>query len=268
MTFNYEQSIWGKGTASVRWSDPTAFRLQQALEAVEKLPSGSKVLELGAGAGQFIRAVKKYRPDLDCYGSDISSEAIRLATDAHDGVHYALSSENTVPFADNGFDTVLIFDVLEHVENPRAIVSEVRRVLRPGGIFYAFVPCEGDTTSLWHALDMLHLKRDLTKKHAGHINYFTRAGLRTMIRESGFTEWRIRYSEHILGQLLGVMAFHLMDRATTRNGGEQINNEAYFAAHSKGAVSAIKKLVNTMVYIESVVLQWVPSPNVHLVVRK
>jgi len=282
MPFNYEQSIWGKGTASLHWSDPTAFRLKQSLEAVVSLPAGSRVLELGSGAGQFIRAVKKNRLDLDCFGSDISSEALKLAVEANDGVHYALSAENTLPYGDNYFDAILIFDVLEHVANPGDILDEAHRVLKPGGIFYVFVPCEGDWTSFWHFLDLLGLKKDLTRKYAGHINYFTRKELLTHVTDltprpsprgegnptRSFERVNIRYSEHILGQLLGIIAFHLMDRAAKKQGTTQINNEAYFEKQSGGVVNLIKKAVNALVYLESTVLQCIPSPNVHIIVQK
>ncbi len=282
MSFNYEQSIWGKGTASARWSDPTAFRLRMALHVIDEVQNAAdtgkvRVLEVGCGGGQFIRAIQKYRPDTECYGCDISESAIAVAKSAGDAVKYAIS-DRRYPYEDNFFDVVLIFDVLEHVERPDEIVHEVRRVLKTGGLFYAFVPCEGDWTSLWYVLDKLGLKKDLTKKYAGHINYFTRRELtecvinpappEEAVREDKFNIQRLRYSEHILGQLLGVLAFHLMDRGAKRSGQAQINNEEYFSKQGGGVIAVIKKLINTLVYIESLLWQWIPSPNVHVVAKK
>lgn len=267
MSYNYEQSIWGQGEASLRPSDPTSFRLFQALAAVAALPVGAKVLEVGCGAGQFIRAVKRCRSDLVCFGCDISVNAITLATQHHDGVGYAVSGE-TFPYGEAALDAVFIFDVLEHVESPASLLTEVKRVLKPGGILYIFVPCEGDSLSFWHWLRHFGIWGDLTKKYAGHINYFSRASLRGLIKESSLAFQRASYSEQFFGQLLGVVAFVLMDRTAKKNVGQQINNEIYFSGKSKLLVRVIKFLVNSLVYFESRLLFWLPSPNVHLVAIK
>jgi ubiquinone/menaquinone biosynthesis C-methylase UbiE len=45
-----------------------------------------------------------------------------------------------LPFPDNSFDVVTSYDVLEHVENVHLVLKESRRVLKPGGTFYAVFP--------------------------------------------------------------------------------------------------------------------------------
>lgn len=226
------------------------------------------MLELGCGAGQFIRAIKKARPELVCTGSDISKTAIELAQKQNDGVTYVLQNTSATPFANQTFDAVVICDVLEHVEDPAAVLAEVKRVLKPGGVFYAFVPCEGDSLSLWHALDVVGLKKNLTTRFAGHIQFFSRQSLKKLFAQTGFSKVQFYFSEHILGQLLGVIAFNLMARASRRAGGAQLNNEEYFDHAPAGtAIKLAKALVNSLVYLESRVLRHVPSPNVHVVAR-
>lgn len=266
--YNYEQSIWGRGTASLNPAKPTAVRLRNALAALKNLPPGSKVLELGAGAGQFIRAVKKQRPDLVCEGTDISETAIAQAKGAQDGVLYSVCKNESLPYKDAEFDAVLVFDVLEHVENPAAVLLQAARVLKSGGILYAFVPCEGDATSFWNLLNKIGLKKDLTKRFAGHIQYFSRKNLLALIGGSGFKTEKVRYSEHFFGQLAGILAFNLMSVAAQKNNLTQLNNESYFEGRKNWLKQAVSAFGNTLIFLESVLLCRAPSPNVHLYGRK
>src|SRR3989339_1971960 len=265
--FNYETSIWGHGKASLKLSSPTFFRLRQCLDSIKDLKSGAKVMELGSGAGQFIRQIKAIRPDLVCYGSDISEHAISLAKQANDGVIYDLSSEKKLPYEDGSFDAVLIFDVLEHVTDPGAIVAEAHRVLKSEGVFHSFVPCEGDWASFWNLLRKFNAGTDLTKMYAGHINRFSKKELVGIMKSYGFEIKKIRYSEHVLGQLLGIFSFFSMDRFAKKNNLQQVNNEQYFYDLSKrggGALQLVKDIINSLVAVESIIFSRLPSPNVHI----
>ncbi|PIT88266.1 MAG: hypothetical protein COU29_03295 [Candidatus Magasanikbacteria bacterium CG10_big_fil_rev_8_21_14_0_10_36_32] len=265
MNFNYEQSIWGRGTATLNVSDPSCFRLKQCLKSFLNLPANGRILEVGCGAGQFIGAIKKNMLQADCRGCDISQQAIEQAKQRNDGVIYELmNNENSLPYDSDSFDGVAIFDVLEHAVNPENLLKEIYRILRPHGVFYMFVPCEGDNLSFWHWLDKLGLKNNLTKKFAGHINYFSRGDIVRLLQKNGFDISRCRYSEHIVGQKLGVFSFFMMNRAAKKQNGGQINNEEYFAKFNGSGVSLFKKFVNAWINLESCLWQKIPSPNLHI----
>ena len=87
----------------------------------------------------------------------------------------------------------------------------------------------------------------------------------------GFETKRIRYSEHILGQLLGIVAFFSMDRFAKKNNLQQVNNEQYFYYLGKkggGALQILKDIVNSLIALESIIFSRLPSPNVHIAVIK
>lgn len=271
--FNYEQSIWGKGEVVLSLKDPAYFRLFQALKMTKILKSESKVLEIGCGAGQFIRAIKRYFPSLQCFGCDISNTAIKEAKNYSSSIEYALNQNDSLPYPNDSMDGVYIFDVLEHVDNPEVFLKEIYRVLKPGGLFYSFVPCEGDWLSGWHMLDIFGLKRNLTKKYAGHIQYFSRRQLIGLYKKNNFAIVSKRYSEHILGQCIGIISFFLMDRFQKKTGAEQLNNEFFFNdldqnKKNKPFFSWIKNTVNRFIALESRFFSHIPSPNIHLVVSK
>ena len=83
--------------------------------------SNTRILNVGGGPFRYSdrELTMNIRPfyNVDCVG------------DGHD-----------IPFANNTFDSVICVAVLEHVHNPEKVVSEMIRVLKPGGILYAEVP--------------------------------------------------------------------------------------------------------------------------------
>ncbi len=53
---------------------------------------------------------------------------------------YKIDLENSLKLDDHSFDTVLLFNVLEHVRNHKNLINEIYRILKPGGKFEIFVP--------------------------------------------------------------------------------------------------------------------------------
>lgn len=273
MSFDYNQSIWGQDTASLNPAHPTAIRLFQSLKALKNLPTKAKILEVGCGAGQFIRGIKQNLPDSECYGFDVSEVAVNKARESNDSVNYLVGPGDRWSLADNFFDAVVIFDVLEHVESVEQTMIEIKRVLKPGGLIYAFIPCEGDWLSMWHCLRFSQRFDTLTNKYAGHINRFSRAEWERVFIQFNFQVVNKKYSEHFFGQLLGVLAFYLMDMRARKNNLSQLNNEEYFGnlAHSGRFTKLfawLRATVNSLVYWESIILQNLPSPNMHIVAKK
>jgi SAM-dependent methyltransferase len=72
-------------------------------------------------------------------GADWVREAVNLEVRAGTGVD-VVGDGHELPFLDGSMDAVVAQAVLEHVENPRAVVAEAMRVLRPGGLVYAEIP--------------------------------------------------------------------------------------------------------------------------------
>ena len=78
----------------------------------------------------------------DAQGVDADERAVGFCRARGEGRVQVLESE-ILPFPDDAFDLVTALDVLEHIENDRAALREVARVLRPGGMLLATVPAHG-----------------------------------------------------------------------------------------------------------------------------
>lgn len=106
------------------------------------LPSHSSWLDLGCGTGGNIRLLRI--PDLSlAVGLDLSPVGLRLAREKAKGAALVNADiARALPFADSVFDLVTSFNVMYHswVPEESAVLSEIRRVLRPNGLMLATEP--------------------------------------------------------------------------------------------------------------------------------
>jgi SAM-dependent methyltransferase len=120
------------------------------VQFVDSLPVGSLVLNVGAGSSD--------------YGSDV----INLDIAPTPGIHVVGVAEH-LPFRDRVFDGIVFQAVLEHVTDSHAALTEIRRILRPGGSVFIEVPfIQG-----YHAAPRDHRR-------------FTEQGLRAELDQHGF----------------------------------------------------------------------------------
>ena len=96
-------------------------------------PHGLRVLDVGCGAGDSIDLFRRLDPEVRWSGVDIERSAEVEMRTRGDADFHTFDGER-LPFGDAEFDLVWCKQVLEHVENPRALLAEVVRVLRPGGV--------------------------------------------------------------------------------------------------------------------------------------
>jgi SAM-dependent methyltransferase len=123
-------------------------RLVRAALELLRTPPSAQVLDVGCGTGANLRLLADYG-FLDVTGLDRSEDAIRWC--AEKGLPEVTSGDLCdLPFPDAHFDLVLATDVLEHIDDEAAALSELRRVLRPGGTLMVTVPA---FPSLWGLQD-------------------------------------------------------------------------------------------------------------------
>ena len=97
---------------------------------------GSKLLDVGFGRGDFLRALG--RRGLRVAGVDQSEAALKECGDLE--VKACVAGREALPFPDSSFDVVFHKSLLEHLENPEPLMDESMRVLRPGGQLIVLVP--------------------------------------------------------------------------------------------------------------------------------
>jgi len=97
-----------------------------------------RVLDVGCGTGQSRRV---YSSHLDWYvGVDLSREAVAAARQRDPATSFLQADARHLPMADASVDAVAFSSVLHHLDDRPRALAEARRVLRPGGLIFAFDP--------------------------------------------------------------------------------------------------------------------------------
>lgn len=161
-------------------------------------PTSGRLLELGCGEGKVLRTLRRERPALTLLGCDVRD------VPPADGAFEFRRMTSGVPAGDGELDAVVFNDVLEHVEDPRATLGELHRVLRPGGKLVGFVPLEGQPGSAYSFYRAL-LGADLYLHTKRHLHAFDRREVRRLLE--GFAVFEERYAYHVLGQWLDASFF-------------------------------------------------------------
>ena len=131
--------------------------------------AGQRILDLGCGYGAYSLALLK--EGRSCVGCDVNLQYLKKA--AASGLP-AVAAEGQLPFSDKSFDTVLLFEVIEHVPPIEAILKEAFRVARKNVL--VTVP---------NAQDLELLKgNDVTYAHmlsSDHVHFFDPDGLSQLL---------------------------------------------------------------------------------------
>jgi SAM-dependent methyltransferase len=123
-----------RGLPSYVWRAGQERRFQM-VRRWAKLRHG-QILDVGCGVGMYTKAFLRETPEV--FGIEVAHDRALEAREHTKSVIQGLGEQ--LPFADETFDVVFSHEVLEHVTDDHASVSEMARVTRPGGRIVIFVP--------------------------------------------------------------------------------------------------------------------------------
>ena len=161
-----------------------SYRAQ--LQSLAKLTDGRRILDVGCGVGVFLASAKKLGWDVQ--GTDASANAAKFAKLAY-GLDY-VSDCRSLPA--HSFDVVRASHVLEHVPEPTSFLSELRRLVKPGGVVQIVVPNNepllNGFVNAWRAKRSDRPNLALSVYPVMHCLGLTPKALATLAKNAGFVE--------------------------------------------------------------------------------
>ena len=149
-----------KGMEDRHWHTAKHVLARMPVEA------GDTVVDLGTGSGYALRALRETADIGRGYGLDGAPEMARNAADYtdDDAVGFLVGDFDALPLADNSVDHVFSMEAFYYARDPIHTLTEIRRVLRPGGTFYCAVNYyeENEASHAWQdniAIEMTRWNR-------------------------------------------------------------------------------------------------------------
>jgi len=148
------------------------------------IPSSPKtILDVGCASGWFISKISKKFPKAQCYGIDIYDKGIRYAKSIYPKIEFKVADAHKIPYKKNIFDLVTCTEVLEHLDNPKMAILEIKRVLKKDGL----AVIELDSGNLIFSI-VWHVWRKFGGKvwNDSHLHSFNIKKLEKIIQACGF----------------------------------------------------------------------------------
>ncbi|HTA98511.1 MAG TPA: methyltransferase domain-containing protein [Solirubrobacteraceae bacterium] len=185
----YNESLWEGVPEGLPPPDADlreAFLLDHVAAVSERTGRIPSVLDIGCGEGHFAAAL--LRAGAEVVAVDVAAEPLRRARSAHPALDLRLvESEAPLPLEDTSFDVVWAGETIEHVADTAQWLSELRRVLRSGGLLLISTPEHGPLSRLWIGLSRAAFQARFDPR-TDHLRFYTRQLLAELLTDFGFDD--------------------------------------------------------------------------------
>ena len=174
---DYYEDLWTRLSPRL---DPPDFERRCRL-LLDELREGDRMLDLGCGDGAFAELAAAHGAAV--VAADVAPAALARVAARPAAIEPVLVPfDGPLPFGDGSFTLVWASEVIEHVADTANWLSEVRRVLAPGGAVVITTPAHGRLRLLVHGVERY------SDPQGDHLHLYTARSLREVLAEFGFAE--------------------------------------------------------------------------------
>jgi SAM-dependent methyltransferase len=178
---DYYEDLWERLPTELA---PPDFARRREFLLAEVRP-GDRALDLGSGSGDFTAELAD--AGAAAVGVEVAEAALRRARTSHPELEFRISPvDGPLPLEDCSFDLVWASEVIEHIADTARWLSEVRRVLAPGGRLLLSTPSHGRLRVALGGIERF------SEPLGDHLHLYTRRSLRMVLSEFGFADVTVR----------------------------------------------------------------------------
>ncbi len=178
---DYYEDLWERLPDQLALPD----RARRLAFLLDELSAGDRVLDLGSGDGTFTAELA--RAGARAVGVEVAEAALKRARAAHPELDFRLGEiDGPLPLEDCEFDLIWASEVIEHVADTARWLSEVRRVLAPGGRLLLTTPNHPRAALLLYGLERY------SGPLSDHLHLYTRRSLEAVLNDFGFGPVTVR----------------------------------------------------------------------------
>jgi 2-polyprenyl-3-methyl-5-hydroxy-6-metoxy-1,4-benzoquinol methylase len=185
----YHERLWEgvpEGLAPTDASIRGAFLLERLAEETDRAGRALRVLDVGCADGHFAALLAARGAEV--VALDVAEEPLRRARASRPDLDFRLvQPEAPLPLEDASFDLIWAGETIEHVADTSGWMSELRRVLRSGGLLVLSMPDHGPLRRLGFALSARAFEARFDPR-SDHLRFYTRRALVTLLTDFGFEE--------------------------------------------------------------------------------
>ena len=177
----YYEDLWERLPPEL---EPPDFAIRRRFMLAD-LRRGERALDLGCGDGRFTAELAG--AGAVAVGVEIAPAAVRRAQANHPGLDFRLAPiDGPLPLYDNSFELVWASEVMEHVADTARWLSEIRRVLAPGGRLLVTTPSHGRLLLALRGIERF------SEPLGDHLHLYTRRSLAAVLEQFAFSDVRVQ----------------------------------------------------------------------------